>query len=83
MTLVTRDQFAILGKRLRHVPTGARFIVGSNVIDWGKADDLLPNGYRFARDDIHRVASAIMQEIADLYARIPGTPTGKGVTDEE
>jgi hypothetical protein len=65
MTTVTRDQFAILGKRLRHVPTGARFSVGSDVINWGRAGDVLPNGDDFEREDIRRVAIEIMREIAD------------------
>lgn len=82
MTAVFRDQFAILGKRVRHLPTGARFIVGSSVISWGQAGDVLSNGQLFAREDVHRVATEIMQEIAELYARIPGPAAGGDTTDK-
>ena len=64
MTKVTRDQFEIEGKVVRHVPTGARFTVGSDFINWGRAGDVLPNGDDFERKDVLHMAIEIMRTIA-------------------
>ena len=65
MTKVTEDQFEIYGPIVRHVPTGARFTVGSDIVNWGRAGDVLPSGEEFEREDVQRMAFKIMRKIAD------------------
>jgi hypothetical protein len=63
MTTVTRDQFEIQGNVVAHVPTGARFTVGSDFVNWGRAGDVLPDGDDFERKDILHIAIQIMRDI--------------------
>lgn len=77
MAAVTRDQFEIQGKQVTHVPTGARFTVGGDATEWGRAGELLPNGEDFERKAVLHVAIQIMREIATRDARAPEPPPSK------
>jgi hypothetical protein len=64
MTKVTRDQFEVDELVVRHIPTGARFSYGSDVIHWGQAGDRLPNGDEYDREDVMLLALQILREVA-------------------
>jgi hypothetical protein len=64
MSKVTRDQFEVDGLVVRHMPTGARFSYGSDIIEWGRAGETLSDGSQFARDDVLVVALEILREVA-------------------
>jgi hypothetical protein len=64
MSKVTRDQFEVDGLVVRHMPTGARFSYGSDVIEWGRAGETLPDGSRYSRDEVLLVALEILREVA-------------------
>jgi hypothetical protein len=71
VTEVARRQFEVDGFVVRHLPTGARFTRGSNLIQWGKAGDRLPNGEEYARKDVMRAALRILDEVAGPQRRGP------------
>ena len=64
MTDVSEDQFefesdVLVGDVLVHLPTGARFAT-SGWMQWGDADNVLPDGLRFDREELSRVAARIL-----------------------
>jgi hypothetical protein len=73
MTAIAREQFRIQGPVVRHLPTGARFTKGSNVIDWGRAGDRLTSGEQYPRREVMHTALQILDEIADTVGRGPPT----------
>jgi hypothetical protein len=68
MTAVSRDQFEVDVLVVHHIPTRARFSLGSDLIDWGLAGQRLPNGDQYARDDVIQVALQILNEIGIGYS---------------
>ena len=64
MSKVTRDQFEVDGLVVRHIPTAARFSYGSDIIEWGRAGQTLPDGSRYERDDLLVVALEILRQVA-------------------
>jgi hypothetical protein len=64
MTKVTRDQFEVDGLVVRHMPTGARFSYGSDVVHWGQVGERLPNGEQYDREDVMLVALQILRDVA-------------------
>jgi hypothetical protein len=64
VTKVSRDQFEIDGLVVRHMPTGARFSAGSDLVHWGTAGTQLAGGEEYARDEVMVVALEILQEIS-------------------
>jgi hypothetical protein len=64
MTEVTRDQFVIQGRKVSHVPTGARFTVGVDNTEWGSAGLFRSNGGNYERKAVLQMAIQIMGEIA-------------------
>ena len=60
MTRVTEDQFEWRGKALVHLPTGAKFALGSDFVNFGRAGEVLADGRDFDRDDVLSVAPRLV-----------------------
>jgi hypothetical protein len=61
-TQVNRDQFKWHGNKLIHEPTGARFTIGSQIVNYGRAGSVLPNGDDFEKEDVLAVAHQLILE---------------------
>jgi hypothetical protein len=64
MTEVARDQFVVQGKKLTHVPTGARFTAGGANTEWGSAGLFHLSGDDYERKAVLHMATPIMREMA-------------------
>ena len=46
------------------MPTGARFSYGSDLIEWGRVGEKLPDGSQYNKDEVMTVALEILRDVA-------------------
>ena len=59
-TRVTREQFVMRGREVKHLPTGATF--AAQFVNWGRCGAVLPNGDDFDQDEVVKLAHTILIE---------------------
>jgi hypothetical protein len=64
LSKVSRDQYEVDGLVVKHMPTGARFSAGSDVVHWGTAGEATPKGEEYPRDEVMAMALEILRELA-------------------
>jgi hypothetical protein len=67
-TPVVASQFAVGKNQIEHKPTAATFSFDTNhttfkSINWGHADEHLPSGTAYRKDDIIRVAQQLLSKL--------------------
>ena len=67
-TPVVPNQFAVGKNRIIHKPTNATFSFDTGrttfkSINWGHADEQLPSGANYRKDDITRVAQQLLSKL--------------------
>jgi hypothetical protein len=67
-TPVVPSQFAVSKNRIIHKPTNATFSFDTGhttfkSINWGRADEQLPSGTNYYKDDITRVAQQLLSKL--------------------
>jgi hypothetical protein len=67
-TPVVPNQFSVVKNRIVHKPTAATFNFDTGQttfksIDWGRADEKLPSGLQYRKEDVLRVAQQLLMKL--------------------